>query len=259
MRDERGRSRRATRRFATMAGAAALAGCAAQPGAHWDVPDTGVIVDRDVVAMDGPAHDATADGVAPDAASDAAPGDTGADVSRADVRDVVDVVGPCTPRLVINEIQTASATNSGDEFVEIHNAANCSASLEGFTLQYTSGTGGTAGVRWTGAAGDMIAPHGYVVVGGGSYTGTSIGTFSGGAGGTLGGTSGGIGLFAPDSARIDSVGYGAGATTPLVEGSPADEPLEDESIGRIPDGMDTDDNSTDFTFTTAPSPNSANL
>jgi hypothetical protein len=192
-------------------------------------------------------------GTAMDAAADAR-----ADVSRADAASDVPVAGDggCAPTLRINEVQTAGAGGAADEFVEIYNASTCAASLTNWELRYASATG-TPARRWLGAATDAIAAHGYVVLAGTGFTGTSIGAL-GGTTGALSGTAGGLGLYDPGGTLVDGVGYGATATNVLVETAPAPAPASGQSIIRSPDGHDTNDNSADFAASTTPTPNAAN-
>jgi len=58
-----------------------------------------------------------------------------------------------------------------------------------------------------------------------------------------------VGLLVND-AVVDSVGWG-NASNDYVEGTPAPAPEAGKSIGRLPDGHDTDDNSNDFIEATA--------
>ncbi len=202
------------------------------------------------------ANDATA---FVDAAGDADSFDArAADASAMDA--ALDVPPPCAATLVINEVQTAGAGGSGDEFVEIHNASDCvDVSLAGFELRYASATSSTDSRRWLGAAGDTIGAHGYVVVAGAGYRGSAvpIGTFSNAAG-TLAATGAGLGLYDAAGTRIDGVGYGASTTNLDVEHAPAASPPSASSLARIPDGHDTDDNRSDFVRCDSPTPGAAN-
>jgi hypothetical protein len=162
-------------------------------------------------------------------------------------------------------VQAGSFGDGGaaDEFVEIYNAGSCDVALQNYTIRYASATGSTASIRYTFVAGDHIPPGGYVVVGGQGYPGTPIGRFVGSTG-VLAGSGGAVGIFAPDSTRLDSVAYvAATASNPLVEpqppgtGVPAPNPPADQSISRIPNGRDTDNNGADFQVRT-PTPGAAN-
>lgn len=72
-------------------------------------------------------------------------------------------------------------------------------------------------------------------------------------------------LIAPDGVLIDAVSYGtpkmaaaANGLAMLEGGAAPDAPLA-QSISRLPDAEDTDDNSVDFVVNTAPSPGSADV
>jgi hypothetical protein len=189
--------------------------------------------------------------------------DTGALTDAADAArpDVVtpppDASGGCAPVLTVNEVQVAGAAGAGDECVEVYNAAGCTASLTGYTLEYASAAGTTVSTRWTGAAGDTIAAHGYFVVAGAPFTGTAQGRFAGPSG-ILAATGGGIGIYDPGGTRLDGVGYGAGTSNPLVEAMPAMAPPTSQSIARSPDGADSDNNSADYHLLATPTPGAAN-
>lgn len=163
----------------------------------------------------------------------------------------------CTPVLRINEVQVAGAAGAADEFVEIYNAGPCDVSLANWTLRYASASGTTVSTRWTGAAGDWIPAGGYVLVAGTGFPCSALGQFAGTTG-VLAGSGGGIGLYPPGAMTpMDSVGYGP-ATNPLVEGMPAALPDTGQSIARIPNGNDTNNNRSDFQVRTTPTPGAAN-
>jgi hypothetical protein len=48
------------------------------------------------------------------------------------------------------------------------------------------------------------------------------------------------------------------ATNDFTEGTPAKNPPKDQSVGRHPDGTDTENNSLDFQIYTTPTPRAAN-
>lgn len=204
-------------------------------------------------------------GGAEDAGADAADDDTGADTRP-----------PCAPRLVINELK-ADGTVSSDEFVELYNDATCTASLQGFTLSYSSQSGSSPLLIWTGAAEDFIEAKGYFLLTGEGFTPPATTApvrkwqnLSAPANGILGKNGGGVGLFAPQSGGvlIDAVAY-ATISTPahpfirppkLPDGgasTPAPNPPSGQSIARVPNGATTDTNAADFKVAT-PTPGTAN-
>jgi 5'-nucleotidase len=197
--------------------------------------------------------------------------DSGADTGAADV---APDTASCVPKLVINELK-ADGVSANDEFVEIYNDATCTASLLGYTIQYSSATGSAPNTSWTGTADDTIDAKGYFLVGGDGFTPpantkakkwTSI-AFP--MSGLLSKNGGGIGLFGPSSKLLDAVAY-ATLSTPthpfirpatLPDGgasTPAPNPPTNQSISRVPNGATTDVNAVDFKVTAAPTPGAAN-
>jgi len=152
--------------------------------------------------------------------------------------------------LVINEIDYDNAFTDTAEFVEILNTSASPISLNGVMLSFVNGADGlTYRAVFLGSAG-VLAAGGYLVVGNVTPSG----------GGALfiniGASSEAI-QNGPDGIRLetstlvlDSVAYeGTFASTPATgEGgaAPADNSLLNESICRIPNGSDTDNNSVDF-------------
>jgi len=211
-------------------------------------------------AFDSPdAVDATSD-VRPDVPADVVPDvpiiDVPADAPMDIPRDMPDVP-VCVPRLVVNEVQHTGAGGAAtDEFVEIFNAGTCDVALDGWALKYSASSCPAPSTRWTGVAGDRIVAGGYAVIGGTSYTGPVIGRLSSG----IAATGGGIGLYNPTNVRIDSVAFGMPtcALHPLAEGMFAANPPDGQSIARIPNATDTDNNVADFQIRTTPTPGASN-
>lgn len=152
--------------------------------------------------------------------------------------------------LVINEIDYDNFFTDTAEFVEILNTSASPINLSGVILSFVNGADGLVyRVVSLGSAG-VLAPGGYLTVGNISPPG----------GGTLfvniGSSSSAI-QDGPDGIRLetstlvlDSVAYEGTFTSvpPTGEGSaaPIDRSTGSESICRIPNGVDTDDNSADF-------------
>lgn len=162
--------------------------------------------------------------------------------------------------LMINEVQTQGlnangTTNSADEWVEIASTCTSDQSLTGLRIVYRSSTGISDNlvVNLSGvipAGGYLFYVNNTVA---GNYSGEA-GTFTQGIardGGGLGirvGTSGGL---------LDSLGFGD-ATNAFVETAAAAAPSTTQSVARIPDKRDTNNNSTDFAVRTTKTPGAAN-
>ncbi len=177
-----------------------------------------------------------------DGAEASSPND--ADPDTADEQDAP----PCSARVVLNEVQTAGPNGDDDEFVELFNPGSCPVVLDGHKLFFQGE--GDKQLVWSAAAGQSLQPGHFFVLGGAQFSGSfdfAMGTV------TLGGD-GGLGLE-KDDAPVDAVGWGTASA--FVEGSAAPPPASGGSIGRFPDGADTDDNQKDFT-PLKPSPRKTN-
>lgn len=143
--------------------------------------------------------------------------------------------------IVINEV-SPEGTKATDEFVELHNRANCTAPLNGFSLRYAAASGATSYTVWAAGQGDSIPPSGYFLVAGGGYAGPTDGHLLN----ALALSGGGLGLFRAQD-QVDGVAYGTASTGhPFAEGSVAPAASAPQSIGRAPNGKDTQNNSADF-------------
>ena len=180
----------------------------------------------DSPAPDGPPSDGPHPEAAPDGPAEAA---------------------PCAAMLVINEVQTAGAASADDEYVELYNAASCTITLDGYMLLYRSSDGVSDLLVWTAVPGQTMASGQFFVIGGKDYPSAPDYQFP--AQVALGGDGGGLGLLKDDD-LVDSVAWGD-ATNIYVESSAAPAPQAGKSIGRLPDGKDTDNNSVDFKEATA--------
>lgn len=156
--------------------------------------------------------------------------------------------GGCTGKVVINELKT-DGTNGNDEMVELYNPTACAVPVGGWEIKYQSG-GGVAGVA-TGhkfATGDTVASMGYLVLtpGAGSWT----------AG--MSKTDGQIGLLDDTGTLVDGVAWGTVTSGSYREKTAATAPATSGSIGRSPNGADSDNNKADFKTYPAPSPGAPN-
>src|SRR6266511_312857 len=159
-----------------------------------------------------------------------------------------------TPSLRINEVMTGTSSAAANEFVEIVNAGSATADLSGYRLVYRSATGSTDVTLATVPPATSLAAGARYVFGGSAFTGTAAQSFTTG----LASSGGGVGLRDPAGRLVDSAGYGSGTSNGFVEGAPAAAPPAGQSISRIPDGHDTDDNASDFSVTASPTPGAAN-
>jgi hypothetical protein len=175
----------------------------------------------------------------------------------------------CAIQLLINEVQADGTQGPSDEFVELRNGASCGGSLFNWGLRYSSASGSSPSQLWTGQAGDMIAAHGYVILGGYAFQapqdGGVLGRISTDLNGSLAKGGGGVGLFDPNGVYVDGVAYQTITTQTHPFVRPADagsagaapNPPTEKSIARTPDGENTSTNATDFQVAT-PTPGYSN-
>lgn len=171
--------------------------------------------------------------------------------------------GACNvTNLVVNEVKSDGASGS-DEFVEFYNPGNCVLQLNGLKLNYSSSTGSTPTTLISFTTAHSIKANGFFVAAGGAFTGTKDVTWSSGG---LAAGGGRVAIVDAADKVIDSVGYGSLTNSTIyIEGPPpakltdaAPAPPTNKSVGRKPDGKDTNLNSADFVVTTSPTPGAAN-
>ena len=152
---------------------------------------------------------------------------------------------------------TGAAAN---EFVELVNAGSEPVDASGYRVVYRSAAGTTDTLLAALPAGTVLAAGAHYLLGGSGYAGAAAADQSFATG--LAATAGGIGVRTADGTLLDSVGYGTTAANGLVEGTPAPAPpttaSPGSSIGRTPDGVDTNDNAADFDVSATPTPRGAN-
>jgi len=174
--------------------------------------------------------------------------------------DLVVVVNSC--HLVINELQTETTQSASEEFVEIYNPCTTAVAVDGFKLGYRAATNTTPASSSDSSTlytfSGSLAAGAYFVVAGTSFGGTKNGTLSSGLA-----TSGSVALRDAAAAIVDSVAYGTvTAGNAFIETAAAPKPPSlaspGGSIQRTPNGTDNNDNSHDFTTTTAATPGAAN-
>lgn len=153
---------------------------------------------------------------------------------------------PAGTHVVINEIQTDVT-----ELVELYNPTSSTVSLANWEIRYASAGGGAGGAGHKFAASASIAAGAYIVLKPSDSSWTSgmqavsgqLGLFDGaGAGATL----------------IDAVAYGNVTGGSFREAQSAPSPPSGGSIGRSPNGVDTDDNKADFKTFAATTPGTPN-
>lgn len=160
----------------------------------------------------------------------------------------------------VNEVMTGSTGAAANEFVELVNAGTEAVDAGGYRVVYRSAAGTSDTLLGTLPAGTILAPGAHYLLGGSGYTGPVPADQSFATG--MASTAGGVGVRNADDTLLDSVGYGATAANGLVEGQPATAPpataSPGSSIGRMPDGADTDHNDVDFVVSATPTPRGAN-
>jgi hypothetical protein len=161
--------------------------------------------------------------------------------------------GACHP--VVNEVQTGGVTVT-DEWVEVFNP--CGTDLTGWKLVYRSANNNNGTADTTVFTFSSNPSGQYALLVGGGYTGspTPDGQW---ASGKLAGGGGAVGLRNPSGTLIDSVSYQTlNVANALTETAPAPNPPASQSIARIPNGVDTNNNSADFQVATTPTPKAPN-
>ncbi len=150
---------------------------------------------------------------------------------------------PLAAGVVINEVcYDPPGADAGAEFVELMNTGAAVVDLAGWSLEFANGAVGPVwAVRWTGSAGQTIAPGGLFLIVDRGWTGTGADDEV-----RLGLQNG------PDALRlvrgdgsVDLVGWGALDWPEMYEGRPHPGTAQ-RSLARRPDGRDTDDNAADF-------------
>jgi len=157
--------------------------------------------------------------------------------------------------LVINEIDYD--TGSSDEFIEVYNPGGSDVDLTGYRFDLVNGTNGTAYASYAGVG--QVAGGGYFVIAKQTvFDAASVPKLL--LDENLQNGPDAIRIVETASGRVvDSVHY-EGAVPGAGEGTPAgrDSSAAATSIGRCPNGFDSNDNGTDFGSMTA-TPGSANI
>jgi hypothetical protein len=151
--------------------------------------------------------------------------------------------------VVVNEVlYDPAGPDTGREFVELYAVAPVA--LAGWTLEAGDGARGTWRVVWRGIGGELTA-GGLAVVGGDSVAGAAARLQ-----GELQNGPDALRLVDPRGAVHDRIGWGALTDAAFFETRPAAD-AAGRSLGRDPDGSDSDDNERDFAAL-SPSPGRRN-
>lgn len=163
--------------------------------------------------------------------------------------------------VLINELVSDPAgADTGLEWVELHNPGAVDVDVSGWTIESGPSSFSTEGVL---PAGSVIPAGGWLVVGQSALPDIDVVA----AGFSLGNattSSDAVRLLDPGACVADTVVYGTPNTDAwldddgLVAASLAPKPAEDESIGRFPDGTDTDQSGLDFAGFATPTPGAGN-
>ncbi|MBX3196954.1 MAG: lamin tail domain-containing protein [Labilithrix sp.] len=206
----------------------------------------------DIGGGTGPVNDGGAEGGARLPGTDAGGSSSGDPDTDPDDEDDSGSGPGCTGKVVINELQTRGAT-AAQEFVELYNPNSCAVSLAGWKLPYKSDTGNGNTVLHTFASGASIPAQSFLVLGTASFSVNKDVTMTGGNMSDQGQ----VGLVDDTGSVVDAVGFGA-TLGPYIEGTAAASPSANGSIGRKSDGLDTDNNASDFARFSTPSPGVSN-
>jgi hypothetical protein len=163
--------------------------------------------------------------------------------------------GGGTPTLVINELDYDQVGSDTAGFVEVRNDGTAEATLDGVALVFVNGGDSTEYDRV--ALSGTLAAGAYVVVSKDAQNGAPDGV-------ALIDTASGTLLDALSYEGSITAAVIDGHTYSLVEGtalaaSVADSNTVDGTLIRNPDGTDSDDAASDWTFTTTPTPGTANV
>lgn len=169
--------------------------------------------------------------------------------------------------LVINEVDYDQPGTDTEEFIEIYNRGNGPADLSQVVLELWNGSGTVVydSIALS-SAGTSLPAGGYLVIGSSSVVaslppGTLSITFGAADNNVQNGGSNGDGMKLLDAtATLDSMSYEA-VITGLTEGSNHagdDNSGAQQSLARLPNGIDTDQNADDYSLTTTVTPGAAN-
>jgi Lamin Tail Domain len=165
--------------------------------------------------------------------------------------------------VVINELLLSVQSDPSNEYVELFNTCETDLSLMRWKLVSRSAANNQSSANGdTLLVNDLnktILARGFLMFGHSQPMVASDGVMANG----LSETAGGVALVDPNGSIVDSVAYGpVVATHNFIEGMPAlvppVAPAPGNSLVRLPDGRDSDDNAADFSVSTKPTPRAAN-
>ena len=179
--------------------------------------------------------------------------------------------------ILINEVDYDQPLTDADEFVELYNPSTDPVNLTGLVLVFINGATQTEYLRidLTDGSSSQLLGGEYLVVATATVStppGTNKILFPATSNNVQNGAPDGIALFDTASdTLLDALSYegsinaatiiGAPGTHNLVEGTPEPAPDSnalDGSLSRVPNGSDTNDADTDWSFVPTPTPGSAN-
>lgn len=164
--------------------------------------------------------------------------------------------------LVINEVDYDQPGQDSAEFVELFNRGDAPINLANLQLQMVNGSNNMVYGNYPLAdAGAEVAPGGYIVVGNAAVIGAlpdGVLSIELPANGLQNGGPDGVRLVNLEGERLDGFSY-EGVMPDVTEGAGSDaQDFGEGSVGRCPNGADTNDNLADFAFEPMPSPGVAN-
>jgi len=158
----------------------------------------------------------------------------------------------CAPEChpVVNEVQ-ASVGAAWDDWIEIYSGCGTSVDVSGWRLSYFPfGAWNSEYVEYTFGSGAAFAPGTYLLFANSFYSGATDGLLAWGL------NAYGVAALLDATGRIvDAVAWGS-ASGPEGSGAPA--PGAGQSIGRKPNGVDTNNNAADFVIYATPTPRAQN-
>jgi predicted extracellular nuclease len=160
--------------------------------------------------------------------------------------------------LVVNEVDYDQPGSDTAEFVELRNSGSSSVDLTGYRLRFVNGANGSEYRNFV-LSGTVAAGDYFVLCANGATVANCDQDVTPETDLIQNGAPDGLSLLDAGGAVVDSLSY-EGEMAGLTEGAagaPADTGAPGESVGRVPDGCDTDDNAADFEVITA-SPGASN-
>ncbi len=168
------------------------------------------------------------------------------------------LLSPCCAQVFLNEVlYDPAGADGGGEFVELYNAGAAGVVLAGYRLEFANGAVGPEWqTRWEGTAADSLAAGDFFLIVDRGWSQIPAGQAE-------------VALSlqnGPDAVRlvrldasVDLLGYGEPLEPLLSEGTPHPDVASGQSLGRRPDGADSDDNAADWYALEAPTPAAPNF